>query len=172
MQLVSKIVPILMLLALTFNAQAQSFFTHRNSAQVLYPSVPDYHYYPTVPMESAPLVTFDSPQTPVRPPTIPPNAAHGLEHESAFVIPGTRVITQHKLGVVSPLITTTVIPEEGLARSATHIMTTTITPGVGIVHAFIPEPPPRGVPSRFMTTPPTISYSDELPVTVTITISP
>lgn len=209
------------------------------SAQVFYPPSTNYFTHATVPMESAPVVTYDSPTTRPVAPTIPPNAAHGLEESSAVVVPAPRNTPAAAVSSSSTIVTTPRYSYPYTYPYGSPVTTPiyskpysygspVITPsysyryggrvvhyqrvygkqvghygrvyGKQVVHyarverpervvtPVYPQPSlsfpnvpvmimpapvngreaPRGAFTRFMTTPPTVSFTDELPVIVTI----
>lgn len=163
-------------------------------AQVYYPSTPEYHSaLITNPIIEGSALPYATPVSPVQPPTIPPNAAFGLEHQSAYVIPSPRVITQQKMGIApavtavapgAPLVNA-VSPEStlvapSLGPTLTSVVPTVTTPAPMITPSSAPPVPfspdnelleqhPDAAYTRFFTTVPTTTYSDELPLIVSIT---
>lgn len=202
-------------LAVSLNVISLSAF-----AQVFYPPSTNYFTHATVPMESAPIVTYDSPTTRPVAPTIPPNAAHGLEESSAVVVPAPRntsgaAVTSRATLVTTPgysytygnQVATSANPYSYGGRAYRYgnvyegqryhygygriyggrmdskvrrakSVTTPVYPQATLMFPNVPgmimpapvngREAPRGAFTRFMTTPPTVSFTDELPVIVTI----
>lgn len=164
-----------------------SIFSLPALGQVYYPPNPDYFTHVTVPMESAPVVTYDSPTTRPVAPTIPPNAAHGLEESSAIVVPAPRNTPAAAVRSTATITTTPAYSYRygsrmyhygtRVERPGRVVMAPRFAPAQQIFPAApgttMPVPvndreAPRGAFTRFLTTPPTISFTDELPVIVTI----
>ena len=153
-------------------------------AQVYYPSTPDYDTA-ALTTQTESLTQYATPASPVRVPTIPPNGAYGLEHQSAFVIPTPRVITAQKMeygvaNVVSATRLSTYSPMLGTARitaqragtpiaSAPYYSSSSVEPYYSGSSYLEEEHEPSF--NRDMTAVPTTTYSDELPVIVSISAS-